>query len=147
MLYAAAVQNAGSTLLPGLLGGADTFRVSAPSGETLSGYGGDDVLDVGLVALGGRPAVDGGAGSDTVATGRLRSDTTVTVQPGSSQASTNPAGAAETYVSVEAIRFADGALSFDPGATGGQVYVLFQVAFGRAPGVGELGYFTEAAER
>jgi hypothetical protein len=129
-----------------LLGGGDTFLLGTGVAGTLYGYGGDDLFRVGL----GLP-VDGGPGVDTVALSRfdadLRSNTTVEVGPGSLVVGRPDLGERVTYTSVEAIRFDDGTLSFDPATVGGRVYVLFQAALGRAPGAAELGYFTDAAER
>lgn len=141
-LYAAAVQGRGNALVPELLSGNDTFEASTVSPATLSGYGGDDLFRF----LSGR-SVDGGAGVDTVESGGLRSDTTVEVRPGSLLMTLPMASTSATYTSVETIRFADGTLSFDPATAGGQVYIFFQTALGRAPGAGELGYFTDAASR
>ena len=150
-LYAAAVQGTSATLVPGLLSGDDTFVVQRPT-STLYGYDGNDLFRIGL---GEGPSVDGGAGVDNVALGRLRSDTPVEVRPGSvllTETGYNPFtginyNSQATYTSVDSIRFLDGTLSLDPATVGGQVYILFQTAFGRAPGTGELGYFTDAASR
>jgi hypothetical protein len=151
-LYAAAVQGAGEALVPGLLGGNDTFLPDIRAAGTLRGYGGDDLFHVQLgPPVDGPPAVDGGAGADTVALTRfdadLRSNTTVEVGSGSLVVGRPDLGERVTCTSVEAIRFDDGTLSFDPAAVGGQAYILFEAALGRAPGAAELGYFADAAER
>ena len=151
-LYAAAVQGAGEALVPGLLGGDDTFPPDFGVKGTLRGYGGDDVFHVQLgPPVDGPPAVDGGPGADTVALSRfdadLRSNTTVEVGPGSLVAGRPDTGERIACTSVEAVRFDDGTLSFAPDTVGGRVYILFEAALGRAPGAAELGYFADAAER
>ncbi len=81
-LYAAALLGAGEALVPGVLGGNDTFLPEFRVAGTLHGYGGDDLFHVQL-----GPPVDGGAGMDTVVLSSfaadLRSNTTVEAGPGS----------------------------------------------------------------
>ena len=150
-LYAAAVQGAGEALVPDLLAGNDTFVPGFGATGTLHGYGGDDLFHVQPGPALGPPAVDGGAGMDTVALSRfdadLRSNTTVEVGSGSLVVGRPDLGERVTCISIEAVRFDDGTLSFDPATVGGQVYILFEAALGRAPGAAGLGYFADAAER
>ena len=115
-----------------------------PSGESLYGFegndtiegnGGDDYISGGdgndnMSGGTGTNTLDGGPGLDTAyyfdSVGNAfisRSGTIVTITLGTT----------DTLVDVERVHFSDGTVAFDLDGNAGQVYRLYQAAFGRTP--------------
>lgn len=142
-----------------LLGTEGTDRLVGGAGDdTLLGRGGDDALVGGAgadVLLGGDGGdlLDGGPGDD-VADGGDGTDVCV-IRATRAQVSLSKAfGVAtaigpegrDTITNVEALRFIDGTVSFDPASTAGQVVRLYNAALGRSPDGGGLAYWAEALQ-
>ena len=104
---------------------ADTLT-GTDGADTLSGAAGSDILRGGA----GSDLIDGGAGIDTARySGLLRSYSSVSA----TRVSGGQEGGADTLVSVEALQFLDGRLSFDVNDAYATVYRLYDAAFDRAP--------------
>ena len=126
---------------------ADNTLLGRGGGDTLAGGAGADVLLGGdrddLLAGGaGDDVADGGEGSDTYGL------STTLAQVSRSKAFgvvavTGPEGR-DTITAVEALRFIDGDVVFDPASTAGQVVRLYNAALGRGPDGDGLAYWAEA---
>ena len=104
---------------------ADTL-IGTDGADTLSGAAGNDILRGGA----GSDLIDGGAGIDTARySGLLNSYSSV----GATRVSGGPEGGADTLISVEALQFLDGRLTFDVSDAYATVYRLYDAAFDRAP--------------
>lgn len=91
---------------------------------------GNDRIHVGR----GSFAVDGGAGIDTVQYDGVRALSAISAVGGALKVSNVFDGdAADTLVNVERVRFADVTVAFDIDGTAGQLYRLYDAAFGRMP--------------
>lgn len=120
-----------------------TFHtIAAP--DKLVGTGGNDIFH----ASSGGGSIDGGAGLDTVVfSGRSYTYYISTGTLATSVANNYVSGSiTESLTSVERLRFDDMDIAYDTRGTAGEVYRLYQAAFGRTPDSSGLGYWIHAAD-
>jgi hypothetical protein len=118
------------------------IRGIAQPGSEILGSPSDDVIRLGH----GSYAIDGGAGLDTVRYDEFRSEYSVTFS-GPIGAGIVSGPARQDFLSdIEALRFVDGWLSFDPGSTTGSVLRLYQATLGRDPDPIGLGFWVGALQ-
>jgi Ca2+-binding RTX toxin-like protein len=101
----------GITNAPVLIGGPGNDALSGgPGNDTLNGFGGNDTLTGGP----GDDKIDGGSGDDTAVFSQVLANYT-TVDLGSYVTVSGPDGA-DTLISVEHLRFADGTINVNDGS-------------------------------
>lgn len=117
---------------------------TADAGAQLQGGAGNDVF----IATAGNDVINGGAGTDTVVYAGLKSDYTITQGiAGNLVSAVGGTQSKDILTSVERIVFDNGAIAFDIEGTAGQVYRLYQAAFGRTPDVAGVGYWIGQADK
>jgi len=94
--------------------------------NVMRGFAGNDVIR----PLLGNDTVDGGSGIDTMATGALRLQTTITGNPTGTATLNGPEGI-DTLIGVEQVAFADGVLAFSVETTAARVDRLYLATLGR----------------
>jgi hypothetical protein len=136
----------------------DDVVLGSPGNDVLLGYGGNDQISgaagadrleggAGNDRLAGGPGDDtlsGGDGADTAVTGALRRQATVS-NPAVAGTLSGPEGA-DGLLSIETVRFLDGALYFGPDSAGAGVQRLYLAALGRAADPTSLGAWSAALE-
>jgi hypothetical protein len=92
-------------------------------------------------------SIDGGAGLDQVVFHGARANYTI-ARSGDQFIVTDKSGAdgTDTLAGIERLVFADKNVALDISGDGGQVYRLYQAAFGRMPDEGGLGYWLSARD-
>ncbi|UMR29529.1 DUF4214 domain-containing protein [Massilia sp. MB5] len=101
-----------------------------------------------LIAGVGNENIDGGGGIDTLVYAGQRKDYAVSSSGVSflvSDLKSN--GGVDVLTQVERLSFADGALALDAAGAPGQLYRLYQAAFGRTPDEGGFGFWLNARDR
>jgi serralysin len=112
------------------------FSVSSPN--NIDGTDGNDML---AAAVGGN-AINGGAGVDTAVYAGARANYTVAKEVwgfGVTDKAGN--GGHDALIDVERVQFADGFVALDIGGSAGEVFRLYQAAFGRPAESAGLGYW------
>lgn len=109
---------------------------------SVKGGAGDDLVTPGARSV----AVDGGAGTDTVAYSGARG--AYTVAKTASGYSVAGLQGTDTLAAVERLKFSDGMVALDVGTDGlaGQAYRIYQAAFDRAPDAAGLGFWIAALD-
>ncbi|NVD97856.1 DUF4214 domain-containing protein [Massilia sp. BJB1822] len=101
-----------------------------------------------LIAGVGNENIDGGGGIDTLVYTGQRKD--YAVSSGGASFLVNDLksnGGVDVLTQVERLSFADGALALDTAGAPGQLYRLYQAAFGRTPDEGGFGFWLNARDR
>lgn len=108
-----------------------------------TGTAGADRLIAGL----GSEDIDGGGGIDTVVYSGQRQDYAVSSNGTSFLVrDLKGNGGSDVLTQVERLSFADGALALDTAGAPGQLYRLYQAAFGRVPDEGGFGFWLNARD-
>lgn len=137
-----------------LLGGSDTIT-AGPTDDRVQGFAGDDTISTGAgndwIAEGaGNDTIDGGAGYDAVVYEGKFADYVVArtatgykvTHPVFSTDGTVPSDV-DQLVNVERLYFSDKHVALiDASSTGGQVFRMYQAAFGRAPDEAGLDFWS-----
>lgn len=102
-------------------GGNDSLAANGGN-DSLKGNGGDDTLN-------------GGTGLDTALYSGPHSQFVINLNPSGASTATDQSGTEGTdmLIGVERLQFSDGVLALDTDGVAGQVYRLYQAAFGREP--------------
>lgn len=126
--------------LTGMFDGDDILTGSSGS-DVLLAYGGNDLIH----ASAGNDKVDGGDGFDTMTWGGDFADYTVTRSANGFKVASLTDGSVETVANVERLSFADKIVATDVSANsaGGEVFRLYEAAFGRLPDESGLTYWTD----
>jgi hypothetical protein len=123
---------------------SEDFSTSRAGDATIGGNNNDDRFIGGsgddiLTGHTGNDHFEGGAGIDTVVLGLTRHHATVVVS--GANGTVTGTGIADTFTSVERLRFIDGTLSYGPDTVEAQAARLYQACFGRAPDASGLSYW------
>jgi subtilisin family serine protease len=129
-----------------ILGGATISTSPATAAAGGSHLAGTALADR-LLASAGNDTIDGGAGLDSVVFLGARANYTIE-RHGNTVLVTDKTGAdgVDTLSNVERLVFQDKSLALDIDGSGGQVYRVYQAAFGRVPDEGGLGYWLGAKD-
>ncbi|HWJ94205.1 MAG TPA: S8 family serine peptidase [Telluria sp.] len=138
--------NASAAEIIGKIIAGATITKSAATAAAAAGQLGTDGADRFLSAA-GNDSFDGKGGLDTVVYPGARAGYTV-AKSGDKFVVTDLSGAAgtDTLTGIERLVFADKNVALDIGGDAGQVYRLYQAAFGRVPDEGGLGYWIGARD-
>lgn len=122
-----------------------SFTVTAP---VTTGTAGNDYLLGSSVGATTGLVLDGGAGIDTVYYGGARYNWQMIRNTDSSATVSSYYGYQQDKLSgVERLLFANGGYALDIDGAGGQVYRLYQAAFGRTPDMEGLGFWIAARDK
>lgn len=113
-----------------------SFTVNNPG--NITGTAGDDTLTPGAANI----AIDGGAGNDTVVVNGPRANYTLAKEVWGYGLTDNVGGGGhDALLNVEHVQFNDGWVALDVDGNGGEIFRLYQAAFGRAAEPAGLGYW------
>lgn len=126
-----------------IVAGAAISKGAASAAAGSAGQTGTDGADR-FAATAGSDSFDGKGGLDTVVYPGARAGYTITKS--GSQFLVTDAGGTDTLTSIERLAFSDKNVALDIGGDAGQVYRLYQAAFGRVPDEGGLGYWINARD-
>lgn len=149
-----AASNSNSQVFSFILSGNDTINGSS-FGDLLQGFGGNDTINAGagndyITEGPGNDTIDGGAGFDTVSYDGKLADYIITgaangykvTLPVFSTDGTAPSFV-DNVVNVERLYFSDKHVALiDVDSTGGQVFRMYQAAFGRNPDEAGMDFWT-----
>lgn len=118
--------------------------VAGGGNDTMLGGAGNDTFVVGT----GNATIDGGGGVNTVTINATRancqmstSGDTITIK------NSGALGATDTLKNIQRINFSDVAVALDTGGIAGEVYRVYQAAFGRKPDLAGLGYWIASMDK
>ncbi|UTY58052.1 DUF4214 domain-containing protein [Massilia sp. erpn] len=131
-------------------GAGNDYLLGAHGRDLLQGGAGDDALHGGagddlLLGGAGNDLLDGGTGLDRAQFSGRRADFSL-AKNGEGYTLTHD-GESDTTLGIERLVFSDRALAFDLEGNAGQIYRLYQAALNRAPDLGGLGFWIDAADR